>query len=333
MPDRTINIGVIGLGVMGRTHAGAYISAAAAGWPCRLAAIADPKGQSAVGDGGNLAVQGGVVQAEGMRVYTRIEEMLADTGIEAVSICTPTDTHVDLAIKALEVGKHVLVEKPVALLAADVRRLADVARKSSRVCMPAMCMRFWPGWSWLREAVRDARFGPVRSATFQRLGAPPSWGRGFYGDYTRSGGPATDLHIHDADFVRWCFGDPDEVTSTGTLAHITTIYRYRHGPTHVVAEGGQDLTPGFGFRMRYVVAFELATVDFDLDRSPNLRLCRDGREEHVELAGPSGYEAQARHFIDLVAGRSGEPVCTIDDAVRTASLLELERASLAGRAP
>jgi predicted dehydrogenase len=333
MLGRTINVGIIGLGVMGRTHAGAFVSAAAAGWPCRLAAVADPKGDAAVADGGNLSVQGGPVRTRDLRVYTRSEELLADPGIDAVSICTPTDTHVDLAIRALSSGKHVLVEKPVALLAADVRRLAEAARTHARVCMPAMCMRFWPGWTWLREAVKDGRYGAVRSATFQRLGAPPTWGRGFYDDYARSGGPATDLHIHDADFVRWCFGDPDQVISTGTLAHITTIYRYRRGPAHVVAEGGQDLAPGFGFRMRYMVAFESATADFDLDRATPLRLCRDGRQESVELPATSGYEAQARHFIDLVAGRPVDPVCTIDDAVRTASLLERERACVTAPSP
>jgi predicted dehydrogenase len=119
-----------------------------------------------------------------------------------VSICTPTDSHIELAMTALAAGRHVLVEKPVALRSAEVARLAQAAAPAGRVCMPAMCMRFWPGWEWLKERIEAGEFGRVRSATFQRVGAPPDWSA-FYGDYARSGGPLHDLHIHDADFIRF----------------------------------------------------------------------------------------------------------------------------------
>ena len=70
-------------------------------------------------------------------------------------LCTPTDSHVDLAIAALRAGKHVLVEKPVAVDPADVERLAMVARENGTICMPAHCIRFWPAWAWLRDAIGD----------------------------------------------------------------------------------------------------------------------------------------------------------------------------------
>jgi predicted dehydrogenase len=221
------------------------------------------------------------------------------------------------------------VEKPVALASRDVRTLADAARRSGRLCMPAMCMRFWPGWAWLKERIAAGDLGPVRSATFQRLGSPPDWATGFYADVARSGGALVDLHIHDADFVRWCFGPPSEVVSAGGPAHVTTIYRYPGGPGHVVAEGGQDAAPGFGFRMRYVVAFERATADFDLSRAPPLLLHRGGRSEAVPLPAQSGYEAQVRHLLEAVrAGRTDDALAaTIDEAVKVAELLEAERES------
>ena len=102
----------------------------------------------------------------------------------------------------------------------------------------------------------DGNFGAVRSASFQRLTSRPVWSPEFYGDYGRSGGALIDLHIHDTDFVRWCFGEPDSVDTAGGLDHMTTLYRYPSGPSHVVAEGGWDPTPGFEFRMRFVVVFE-----------------------------------------------------------------------------
>ena len=119
-----------------------------------------------------------------------------------------------------------------------------------------------PGWHEVRATVRDARYGAVRSASFQRLGSMPAWSRDFYADRKKSGGALVDLHIHDADFIRWCFGPPDGVTSAGTVNHLTALYRYSGGPAHVAAEGGWDHTPGFGFQMRYIVVFERATAEF-----------------------------------------------------------------------
>ena len=263
---RPIGVGVIGLGFMGATHIRAYQAADTAGFACRLVAVSDPNAdrlRGTVAAAGNLA-SGAGEQGESLfdptRVCTHIDAaaLLNDPAVELVSICTPTDSHVDLAIAALRAGKHVLVEKPVAIRSSEARRLAEVVRASDRLCMPGMCMRFWPGWDWLRERVRDEAYGQVLSATFQRLGSPPSWSPEFYGDLSRSGGPLFDLHIHDADFIRWCFGPPRGVVSTGTPAHITTIYRYEagKGPAHVVAEGGQNHAPGFPFKMRYIVAFE-----------------------------------------------------------------------------
>ena len=111
-----------------------------------------------------------------MRGTTRAEDLIAAADVHLISICTPTDSHVRLATSALAAGKHVLVEKPVSLDAAEVRALARLADSVGRHCMPAMCMRFWPGWDFLHEAVRNTTFGKVQSATFQRLGTAPGWG-------------------------------------------------------------------------------------------------------------------------------------------------------------
>lgn len=328
-----IRVGIIGLGFMGRTHLASYRSAIAAGYDCTVRAIADANIQRALqGAGGNIELGKAGVDLSGIETLSDPGALLARGDIDLVSICTPTDTHVDLAIRAVKSGKHVLLEKPVALTAAEVQRLADEVAKTDRVCMPAMCMRFWPGWAWLREKIHSGEFGRVLSATFQRLGSAPDWSPEFYANYERTGGPLFDLHIHDVDFVRWCFGEPREVVSTGSLAHVTSLYRYGKGgkgggggPAQVVAEGGQDHAPGFGFKMRYSVAFERATADFDLGRTPQLLLCKDGKAEPVDTSGPSGYDLEVRHILDLVLKRATTPVCALADAVATTRVLEIER--------
>jgi predicted dehydrogenase len=158
-----IGVGIIGYGVMGRTHAAAYAAAAEAGIDCRLIGIYSRSMRSG---GGNLAQQSqtGALPPE-TRIYTSADELLADERIHVVSICTHTDSHVELALAALAAGKHVIVEKPVALTAEAVRPLAEAAARASTLCMPAMCMRFWPGWPWLYEQIRTGVFGAVRSAS------------------------------------------------------------------------------------------------------------------------------------------------------------------------
>lgn len=333
---REIRVGVIGIGFMGRTHVRGYQHAASLGRACRLVAVADRDESRRRGDpgsGGNIgdASSARLFDPSEVRGYAGAEELLADPEVDLVSICTHTDTHVDLGIRALEAGKHVVVEKPVAVRSVDAQRLAEAASRHDRVCMPAMCIRFWPAWAWVKERVEDGTLGPVRSAVFHRLGTAPAWAPDFYRDEARTGGALVDLHIHDTDFVCYCFGAPDRVTSMGTTGHVTTLYHYDAGPPHVVAEGAWDHTPGFGYRMRYVVIFEGATVDFDLARDPQVRLSRDGEATPVTLPGSDGYQEEILHALDLIEGRA-EPRATVEDAVTVARVLEAERRSLQTRA-
>jgi predicted dehydrogenase len=199
--------------------------------------------------------------------------------------------------------------------------------------MPAMCMRFWPGWRWLRERVRDGSLGAVKSAVFRRLGSPPAWSPGFYADSARSGGALFDLHVHDADFVRWCFGAPETVASAGSIDHVTTLYRFANGPAHVVAEGGWDHAPGFAFKMAFTVVFERATADFDLAREPKLLLARDGASAPVAIEDGAGYEGEIMHLLDAIASGRRELDATVAEAEGLTRMLEAERASLASGAP
>lgn len=329
-----INVGVIGLGFMGRIHCQAYQAAERDGLPCTLSAVADPDPQRRAGQPPAVGNLGGpaperLFDPAKVRGYATPEELLADPSIDLVSICTYTDSHVDLAMKALNAGKHVLVEKPVALRSSEVERLAEAARRARTLCMPAMCMRFWPGWDWLKDRILDGSLGKVRSAVFQRLGSGPNWAAEFYRDPARSGGALFDLHIHDADFVYWCFGMPRAVSSTGTALHVTTIYRYDDPELHVTAEGAWDLAPTAGFRMKFLVCFERATAEFDLATSVTLHTRE--KSERVALPGYAGYDGEIRHMVDVLSrGGSGPDLgATLEDAVAVTRLLEAEAESVA----
>jgi predicted dehydrogenase len=268
-----------------------------------------------------------------VRAYADADELIAEPHVDLVSICTRTDTHSDLAVRALRAGKHVLVEKPVALDVDDVRRVRDAARESGKLCMPAMCMRFWPAWAWLKARIDDGTLGRCSGLTLTRVGAAPSWSGAFYADASRSGGALADLHVHDADFVLFCFGRPSSLYSVGDVNHVTTAYRFDRradAPAHVVAEGAW-LAPGTAFRMRYVAAFARATADFDLARDPQLVLYRDGKADPVDVPPRTGYDEEVRHVVAAVASRGTDLAATMDDAVAVTELLVAERASLERR--
>src|SRR5205085_11624678 len=101
-----------------------------------------------------------------LKAYEDAEELIADPDLDLISVCTRTDTHIDLATRCLRAGKHVLLEKPVSLKSDEIRQLANVAREAGKLCMPAMCIRFWPQWAWLKRRVDDRTLGRCISATF-----------------------------------------------------------------------------------------------------------------------------------------------------------------------
>ncbi|MFM9997070.1 MAG: Gfo/Idh/MocA family protein [Phycisphaerales bacterium] len=332
----TIGYAVIGLGVMGRTHVRAVHAARVAGLPCRLVAVCSPDARERAGlagAGGNIGPTSHdemMFDPSQVRGVAEPEMIARDGAVHAVSICTPTDTHAELAGIMLRAGKHVLIEKPVAIRSEDVRRLARVAADSGRVCMPAMCMRFWPGWDWLKARVVDGSFGRVKSAVFTRVGSRPGWSPAFYADAARCGGAIFDLHVHDADAVLWLFGRPREVVSVGSIDHITTQYRFAPspgGPAIVSAEGGWYGADGFPFRMRYTVEFERAVADWDLSRADPLLLVRDERATPVKLPTETAYEREVRAFIALLAGGGGQSPVTLQDAIAVTELIEAERRS------
>jgi predicted dehydrogenase len=335
--DRAIGVGIIGLGFMGRTHLRAYADAHAAGFANRLVAVADQKEDRRRGAGaaaGNLAAAAAsetLFDPALVRGYADAEALLRDPEIGLVSICTPTDSHVEIAMAALAAKKHVLVEKPVGVDAATIKPLVALARRrKSLLCMPALCIRFWPAYAWLAQRIKDAAFGKVASAVFQRLGAHPGWSA-FYRDPKASGGALVDLHLHDADFIRYALGEPSAVTSTGSLDHVTTLYHYDGGPKHVVAEGGWDHSEGFAFRMRFIVVFEHATVDFDFGRPDQLVLAQNGVSQPVALEPLAGYDVEIRYLLAAIRDKKRDLLATVESAYRTARLLDAERQSLERR--
>lgn len=327
MSQETVRVGIIGLGMMGRTHFEAYQNLTG----CKVVAVADQDPKRASGDlsgtGGNV-LAGGISQLpKDIKGTTDWKELIANPDVDVIDICLPTTAHEEVAIAALQTGKHVLCEKPLARTSEQARRIADAARSAKGFFMPAMVMRFWPQWVWLKKVVKEKTYGNVLAATFRRVAEmPPGW----YSNGAISGGAALDLHIHDTDFVYHLFGMPKSVSScgytktTGEMDHLSTQFHYDDIPI-VTAEGGWTMAPGFGFSMRYLINFsDGATADFDLAREKPLMLSKGGKSEAIDCGSGFGYEAELRYFMECVRKNERPSTVTAEDGVASVRLVEAE---------
>ena len=337
MSDTTpLNIGMVGLGFMGVAHLKAWAKVPGV----RVSALCNPSGRHLDGDfadvSGNVGDKSPFrLDMTDVRTYRDFAEMLADSSLDAIDICTPTHTHEESAIAALCAGKHVVCEKPMARTSEQAGRMIAAADQAKRILMPAMCIRFWPEWAWLKDAMDSGRYGRVLSARFTRIAEPPGWGRSTFLDGELSGGALLDLHIHDTDFIRFLFGTPLSVESngysllSGCIDHVVTRYEVACGAM-VHAEGGWTMAKGFGFRMAYTVNFEKATADYDVGRgSESLKLSTDGETRVVTCEGGDGYTGQLTHFAEAI--RSGLPPTRVTalDGLRSLQVCEAEERSIA----
>lgn len=186
--------------------------------------------------------------------------------------------------------------------------------------------------------VEDRRYGNVLSASFRRLSPKPTWGwQQWLGDPAKSGTASLDLHIHDVDFVRSLFGQPDSLKSdtvyrNGADAHITSLYKY--GDIAISLEGGWDFPQSFPFEMSFRVRFERAAVTYSSAAVPTMVVHGDdGGTETVALeesAGTSGdsdgagggniaslggYYNELRYFVERLLGNEPIEQATLSDGV------------------
>jgi predicted dehydrogenase len=331
-----VNVAVVGLGFMGVTHLKAHLKLK----NVRIAAICDALRLPENGDfstiSGNFSTGEPLkLDLTQVKATKDLNELLADPTIDLIDLCVPTPTHVKLATLALRAGKHVVCEKPLARTSAQAREILAVAQQSRGYFIPAMCMRFWPGWSWLKTAIEQETYGKVKAARFRRVGEPPAWGREAYFNGAASGGALLDLHIHDVDFVQYLFGRPKAVYAqgfthySGAIDHVVAQYTVASGAT-VSAEGSWMMSDGFGFHMGYTVIFERATADFDLGRGADaLKICEAGKGARVVPPEPGdGYIGELGYMADCI--EQGRPPARVtgQDGLSAVEICEAEDQSI-----
>lgn len=280
-----MNIGIIGTGSMGRTHAASFAKT-----PARIAGFVTRSGRSVLAD------------EYGAPAFAALGDMLPH--IDVVDICTPTTQHLVQARTAAAAGKHVICEKPLARTVADAEAIVAACEAAGVRLLVAHVLRYFPDYAHAHAEVARGALGEVRELRLLRAGHLPAKAHeNWFVDLDASGGPLFDLLIHDYDFARWVAGEVVDVqarSSGGANAHAFVTLRHAGGAvTHI--EGGWHLGPG-----EFRTALEVVGTRGTLRASSAARPYDDAQTQVDPAAVRNPYDLQAQEFYDALA--HGAPV-------------------------
>jgi predicted dehydrogenase len=326
-----MKIAVLGLGFMGSTHLKALRSIPEA----TLVAILSNDERAREGDlsgiQGNLGGPGERYDFSNVKKYSDAAVLIADPEIDAVDICLPTFLHGPVALQALQAGKHVLVEKPIALTGESADELVAEARRRNRVLMSAQVLRFFPVYQALRDTLPT--LGQTRHAFFRRRCAAPAWSKWLH-NKSKSGGGMFDLLIHDIDMALWLFGMPLRVSAVGSedldrgIDVLDATLFYPKG-LKVTITGGWHHPKSYPFSMGYTVVADGGTVEYNSAGKPPTLHAQDGSETALALSAQDGYVEEIKYFVNCVQGEVQPEFCPPESsvqAVKLALLLDEARA-------
>lgn len=196
-----------------------------------------------------------------------LDRILRDDSIEAIDICLPTPQHRPVAEAAIAAGKHVLLEKPIALNDADAKAVVDLAASSDRVFVMAHVLRFWPEYVELERLVRSGDYGKPRSGLAFRRQPFPAWSE-LFARSDLTGGAVIDQMIHDFDALNWIFGRPEAVTAKGVnnprsggWDQVQVLVDY--GNSSALVDGGMMMPESYPFSSTLQVLCETGAMEYE----------------------------------------------------------------------
>ena len=154
---------------------------------------------------------------EGAKVYTDYHELIARDDIDVVHVLTPNREHSQITVDALNAGKHVMCEKPMAINSAEAKRMLDAAKATGKKLTIGYQSRFRPDSMYLKKACEAGELGDIYYARAQavRRRAVPTWGV-FLNEYEQGGGPLIDIGTHALDLTLWMMDNYEPESVTGS---------------------------------------------------------------------------------------------------------------------
>lgn len=334
MSERVVKVAMIGFGGIAKSHKRGYEHLEAEGAPIKLVAICDINEEQ--------FTKAQAINLEGVpkydlseqKLYTDLDQMLANEEFEMVDICLPSFLHKEYTLKMLRAGKHVLCEKPMALSSEDCREMIETAKAYGKKLMIGQCLRFEALYLFLKHAIEENTYGKVRYAYFDRLSAMPRWGfEGWYHDTARSGGAILDLHIHDVDMVRFLFGEPKAVScisydmeTENTVVNSRFLY---DDDKIVVANASWDEAGSTKFTSPYRVRFEKAEIK--LEGGKVMIYPNEGEVYEAQMARPDRMAEEIKCLAMSVLEGTENTQNPPESAMKTVALVEALRKSAAAQ--
>lgn len=251
-----------------------------------------------------------------------LDNVVLDPLIDAVVIATPDSTHKALAIDALNAGKHVLLQKPMAMNIAECREIMTVADRSSAQLSVSFMHRYFPEVRWLREQIAREEFGKVHSVRIRNATPGAGWAAWLYDPKSVAGGVVMQLGVHGIDLVQHLFGPIASVAAFSTTMkpncrlengehvqmaledNVVAIYQLAAG-FNVTHEMSWTEVSGTD-RFKLEVYFEDGTIWLRTDQASALfsKGCKDGRTDWqtVEINEEPLGQAHHRHWLDVISG-------------------------------
>ena len=319
-------IGVAGLGYWGPNLARNFAELGRLSWLCDL--DDDLRAEFAV-------------RYPGARATASYDEMLADEELKGVVIATPVPTHYALAKQALEAGKHVLVEKPPAMRAAEIDELAALAAGRDLVLMPGHLLLYHPGVRKLKELIESGELGDVLYIYGNRQNL---------GQIRKDENALWSLGVHDLSVVLHLLEEePSEAWAHGnsflTPGVEDVVFCYLRFPSGKIAHMHLSWLDPHKMRRITVVGREKMVVFDDMELERKVTIYEKGPWQPTETYGewqtrtgdifspkvPSDepLRVECRHFLDLVRGE-GDPLRVARDGLAVVRVCEQLQASLVG---
>jgi 1,5-anhydro-D-fructose reductase (1,5-anhydro-D-mannitol-forming) len=319
-----IRIGIAGFGLMGQIHCANLVKMS----DVEVVAVAALDRSQL--DQGLGSVKTNIDQYRGdgfsldsVRFYTDALEMCSQPDLDAVFVCLPTDAHMAATVCALDVGKHVFCEKPMALSIDQAGGMLAASQKAGRTLMIGHCLRFWPEYVRAAEIVRSGQYGSAVAASMMRCGPVPGWGAdgNWFSNPARSGGAVVDMHIHDADVAVWLWGKPARISAGGAYRGVMPNYvhsrwTYADGPS-VQFEATWEAVPSAAFCYGFRISFERACLEFDSRSGQGLILSTESGAERLELPGEQAYAHEAAYFVDCARNAKAPQECPPAQSLQT----------------
>ena len=321
-----VKVAIIGFGGIARMHYAAYRAMIADGSAVKVVAVVD---KNAAQFKSNMRINLGSVDAtldKSVHTYTDIDELIRAEEFDVADICLPSFLHKDAAVKLMQAGKHVISEKPMALNYADCCEMLEASRTAGVRLMIGQCLRFESAYVFLKACCDDGRFGHLRYMSMARLSEYPTWSSdGWFNDKKKCGGCIIDTHVHDVDFVRFLFGDPDRVSCV-TFDNIPKCQlvntRLFYGNVAVVIDAAWDDSLPKKFEAKYAAKFDKASVYFD----GNIVMVypSEGKPYLATITEDDSVKAEIAYFLNLVKDGDAENTYnTPESAAGTIRLTEL----------